>query len=209
MTVPVVNDPRLPWSTRTANLAHFLTRNARRLPDHPALIREGTVLTWAELDSRVSALSAALQDDFGIGTGDRVLVQSPNGFEIVESMLACFRLGAVWVPANFRQSPDEVAWLAEKSEVSLMICDGGFPDHARLCRDRRDGLPVLRIGDGDFGHAYEAAVSRHRGTDVGDAAVDRDTPCWHFFTSGSTGRPKAVVLTQGQLALSSSTIFVT
>ncbi len=58
---------------------------------------------------------------------DRVLVQSPNGFEIVESMLACFRLGAVWVPANFRQSPDEVAWLAEKSEVSLMICDGAFP----------------------------------------------------------------------------------
>ncbi len=199
MNVPVVNDPHLPWSTRTANLSHFLTRNARRLPGQPALICGETVLTWAELNSRVSALSAALRDEFGVGTGDRVLVQSPNCFEIVETMLACFRLGAVWVPANFRQSPDEVAWLAEKSEVALMICDADFPDHASLCRDRRGGLPVLRTGGGDFGQAYEAAVSRHLGTEFTDAAVDRDSPCWHFFTSGTTGRPKAVVLTQGQL----------
>ena len=81
-------DPALPWSTRTTNLAHFLTRNAARLGDRPAIIWGDLTLTWAELDARVSALAAAMRDRFGIVPGDRVLVQTPNNNEIIVSMLA-------------------------------------------------------------------------------------------------------------------------
>lgn len=192
-------DTRLPWSTRTTNLAHFLTRNARRLGDRPAIIWDDLTLTWADLDRRVSALAAAMRSRFGTVPGDRVLVQSPNNNQITEIMLACWRLGAVWVPSNFRQSPAEVAYLGEKAEASLMFCEAGFPDHARTALDTIAGLKdVVCIGHG-FGIAYDDLISEFDGTEVENADVDRDDPSWLFFTSGSTGRPKAVVLTHGQL----------
>ncbi|MBO0347456.1 acyl-CoA synthetase [Roseibium sp. CAU 1637] len=193
-------DTSLPWSTRSSNIAHFLTRNARRLGARPAIIWGDHRWTWGELDARVSALAIAMRDDFGIRHGDRILVQSPNNNQITEIMLACFRLGAVWVPSNFRQGADEVAFLAQKADVAMMFCEEGFPAHAAACRA---GLPemasVVVIGNGDFGSSYEELIAGHLGKDLPNADVDRDDPCWLFFTSGSTGHPKAVVLTHGQL----------
>lgn len=193
-------DTALPWSTRSSNIAHFLTRNARRLADRPAIVWGDRRWSWQELDARVSALAAAMRDRFGLEPGDRVLVQSPNNNQITEIMLACFRLGAVWVPSNFRQGPEEVAYLGEKADVSLVFCEAGFPGHAEACaRAVPDLAGTVCIGKGDFGTSYEALIADHAGTDVPNADVDRDDPCWLFFTSGSTGRPKAVVLTHGQL----------
>src|SRR3954463_14415679 len=77
--------------------------------------------TWADLDRRVDAMAAALAAR-GVRKGDRILVQSKNGNQMFESMFACFRLGAVWVPTNFRQTPGEVAYLGQASGASAMIC---------------------------------------------------------------------------------------
>ena len=43
-----------------------------------------------------------------MGKGDRILVHSENCDEMFWSMFAAFRIGAVWVPTNFRLLPDEV-----------------------------------------------------------------------------------------------------
>ncbi|CTQ34719.1 acyl-CoA synthetase [Jannaschia rubra] len=182
-----------PQTVRVANLAHFLTRNARRLGGAPAIIRGDRVWTWGQMDARVSALAAGLRE-MGVGKGDRILIQARNSHQMFESMIAAFRLGAVWVPANFRQSPEEVAWLARSSGASLMICDAEFAGHAAAC----DSVARhLTIGGGADG--FDALVDRHMGTHVPPADVGRDDPCWFFFTSGTTGRPKAAVLTHGQL----------
>ena len=192
-------DPKLPWSVRSHNLAHFLTKNAARLKNRPAIIWGDLTIRWGELDRRVSALAAAMQQDFGVQPGDRVLVQTPNNNQITEIMLACWRIGAVWVPSNYRQRPDEVAYLAQKSDASLMFCEQDFPDHVTASIEAAPRLSqVICIGQG-FGVAYDDVIARHMGTHVPNAAVDRDAPAWLFFTSGSTGRPKAVVLTHGQL----------
>lgn len=199
MSRMVNRDMKLPWSTRSTNLAHFLTRNARRLPNKPALIHEDMTVSWAQLDRRVSALSMAMRERFGVQAGDRVLVQSANNIQISEVMLACWRIGAVWVPSNFRQRPEEVAYLAQKAEATLMICEEAFPDHATTCQSSTPGLQhIICIGSA-FGIAYDDLIAEYDGADVANVDVDRDDPCWLFFTSGSTGRPKAVVLTHGQL----------
>ena len=185
-----------PQTTRVANLAHFLTRNARRYPDRPAVIWEGTTWTWAEMDARVSALAAAMKEHFGVTKGMRVLVQSQNCNQMFESMFACFRLGAVWVPTNFRQSPDEVAWLAESSGATLMITGAEFPDHVTACSGITQHITIGGDGADDF----DAIVAEFMGASVANEPVDRDDPCWFFFTSGTTGRPKAAVLTHGHMS---------
>ena len=181
------------------NLAHFLRQSARRYADEIGFVWNDKTWTWAELDRRVDAISVALSER-GVGKGDRVLVQSKNCNQLFESMFACFRIGAVWVPTNFRQTPEEVAYLAEASGASAMICGSGFPDHARISRQAACGIRfVLSIGESGFGEDYDALAEAYDGKAVATAPVEHGDPCWFFFTSGTTGRPKAAVLTHGQM----------
>ncbi|WP_454691077.1 acyl-CoA synthetase [Achromobacter aloeverae] len=211
-----------PVSRRVMNLAYWLTQAARRFPARPALIMDRGIVTWRTLDARVDALARHLAGR-GIGKGDRVLVHSKNCAAFVETMFAAFRLGAVWVPTNFRIAPDEAAYLAQASGARAVICHADFPGHARAMAEALPGLEVLlRIGPGDFGlgetaYADDAAndatdtatdAATDTATDVSqsttpapfrNADVEYDDPCWFFFTSGTTGRPKAGVLTHGQM----------
>ncbi|MXQ12129.1 acyl-CoA synthetase [Microvirga makkahensis] len=189
-----------PISKRVMNLAHFLRQAARRHRDEVGFVCGDAAWTWADLDRRVDAMAAALAAR-GVAKGDRVLVQSKNCNQMFESMFACFRIGAVWVPTNFRQTPDEVAYLGQASGASAMICHGDFPEHAAAaCRACPDIRFVLSIGPSDFGEDYDGLVEAYLGRSVPEAPVEQDDPCWFFFTSGTTGRPKAAVLTHGQMA---------
>ncbi len=126
----------VPMSRRVMNLAHIASQNARRLPGHPAFIWGEKTLDWAELDARVSALAAGLRAR-GIGKGDRLLVHSKNCDAMFVSMFATFRLGAVWVPTNFRLLPDEVAYLATASGAKGFLCHGDFRSMRRRWRPPR------------------------------------------------------------------------
>ncbi|MFC3170069.1 acyl-CoA synthetase [Paracoccus fontiphilus] len=184
-----------PVSTRVMNLATFLAQAARRDPDGVALVMGDTRWTWAEWDRRTDALAHALQTRFGLKKGDRVMCQSQNCMEMMQAMFAVWRAGGVWVPANFRQTPEEVAYLTEASGATLMFCNASFPDHAAAC-----GVTTLAFGAAEFGPEVTAITAEHMGERPQVAIVDRDDPCWFFFTSGTTGRPKASVLTHGQMA---------
>jgi fatty-acyl-CoA synthase len=200
VTATTANAPRggmHRMSRRVMNLAHFLTQNARRHGDRPGFIWGDRSWNWREIDGHVSALAAALAAR-GIVKGDRILVHSKNGDEMFWSMFAAFRLGAVWVPTNFRLMPDEVAYLATASGAKAFLCHGDFPEHAAAVSGPEF---TWRIGDGAFGEiSLTDAIKAHAGVRFENIAVDYDDPCWFFFTSGTTGRSKAAVLTHGQMA---------
>ena len=184
-----------PVSTRVMNLATFLTQAARRDPSGIALVMGDLRWSWAEFEAKTDALAYALQARFGLQKGDRVMCQSQNCLEMMQAMFAVWRAGGVWVPANFRQTPEEVAYLTEASGATLMFCNAAFPDHAAAC-----DVAKIAIGAADFGPSVQSVTDAHRGQRPQVAVVDRDDPCWFFFTSGTTGRPKASVLTHGQMA---------
>lgn len=190
----------VPMTRRVMNLGHIAAQNARRLADHPAFIWGGLTLSWADLDAQISALAAGLRAG-GIGKGDRILVHSKNCDAMFVSMFATFRLGAVWVPTNFRLLPDEVAYLSTSSGAKAFLCHGDFGDHAAAVAAASPALDFTwRIGPGSFGSdEVGAVIARHLGERVADVAVEHDDPCWFFFTSGTTGRSKAAVLTHGQM----------
>ncbi|WP_449409795.1 acyl-CoA synthetase [Methylobacterium komagatae] len=188
-----------PCTRRVMNLAHTLRKNGRRLRDGLGLVQAGRSWTWADLDARVDAMAAALAQR-GVVKGDRVLVQSRNGNQLFESMFVCFRLGAVWVPTNYRQTPAEVAYLAKASGARALICGNVFPEHAAAIRAECPVIDiVVEIGGESFGEDYDRLVAEYAGQAAPVADVEHDDPCWFFFTSGTTGRPKAAVLTHGQM----------
>jgi fatty-acyl-CoA synthase len=190
----------LPVSRRVMNLAHFLTQAAARFPDRIGLDWGGRIWTWREIDARVSALAAGLASR-GIGKGDRVLVHSKNGNEILEIMFACFRLGAVFVPTNFRLMPEEAVYCAGQSGARAFLCHPDFPEHVRAVEAARPDLALIAgigctLRDGDV----ESLIAAGSAAPLANAAVEYDDPCWFFYTSGTTGKPKAAVLTHGQMA---------
>ena len=189
----------LRMSRRVMNLAYLLTQNARRHGNRTGFVWGERAWTWRDIDTEVSALAAALAAR-GITKGDRILVHSKNGEEMFWSMFAAFRLGAVWVPTNFRLMPDEVTYLATASGAKAFLCHGDFPDHAAAVKSASLGF-TWRIGEeGGFGEtSVHEAIKAHGGAKVENAAVEHDDPCWFFFTSGTTGRSKAAVLTHGQM----------
>ena len=192
-------ETRLPFSRRVMSLAGFVTQAAGRHPARVGLDWGGRTWTWAEIDTRVSALAAALREH-GVSKGDRILVHSKNCNEILEIMFAAFRLGAVFVPTNFRLMPDEAVYCAEQSGASTFICHADFPDHAAAVRGARPDLILAGIGTEFDGREVNAMAEAHRGAKVANADVAYDDPCWFFYTSGTTGKPKAAVLTHGQMA---------
>ncbi len=190
-----------PASRRVMNLSRFVTQAARRAPDAIAFVWGERCWTWGAFESRVDAMATALRERFGVAKGDRILVQSQNCNQMFEAMFACFRVGAVFVPTNFRQTPEEVAFLALSSGASGLVCSASFPDHAAAVAA---AVPDLRftiaIGEAPFGPSYDALVEEFTGRPASPEAVEHDDPAWFFFTSGTTGRPKAAVLTHGQMA---------
>ncbi len=175
------------------NLSHLLRQAGRRHPGQVGLVWGERCWSWAALDRRVDAAAAALAAH-GVDKGDRVLVQARNCNQLVETMFVCFRLGAVWVPTNFRQTPDDIAHVAVSSGASVMIYGHEFAAHHDAVRsvspEMRLTLSLLE---------YDALVAAHEGQSAATADVEHDDPCWLFYTSGTTGRPKAGVLTHGQM----------
>ena len=185
-----------PVSTRVMNLSQFLTDTSRRHPNDIGLVWGDVTWTWAELEARSTAFAAALRDRYGLQKGDRLLVQSANCNQMFEAAFACWKLGCIWVPANFRQTPEDVAWLAASSGAKGLLAGAEFADHIAACDEVAFTVTIGGAGDDD----YDVLVAAHADASVTAAVVDRDDPAWFFFTSGTTGKPKAAVLTHGQMA---------
>ncbi|MEE9376061.1 MAG: AMP-binding protein [Rhizobiaceae bacterium] len=186
-----------PFSKRVMNLGHFLTQSAERLGERPALVRRDDVLNFRELNQRVNSACSSLKK-IGLGKGDRILVQSRNSFSLFEIMFATFKLGAVWVPVNFRLTEDEVAFIAKQSGATAFIYESVFQAHREEVKATGGIEHIICIDVETKGELYWQDLTKGDGNFT-EAEVEQDDPCWFFFTSGTTGRPKAAVLTHGQM----------
>ncbi len=187
---------------KVMNLGRLLSDVARRYPDQPGLIVSADrSWTWREIDSRVNAVAEGLRA-LGIKKGDKILVHSRNNLQIFESAWVAFKLGAVWVPTNYRITPAEAAYLGQSSEASAMIYDSGFEGHVDAVREASPALRnVIAIGRPRPGELdYEELVDSCAGAPGDEAEVEFEDPLWYFYTSGTTARPKAAVLSHGQMA---------
>ena len=92
-----------PLSRRVMNLSHFVRQAAHRYGREIGFVWGNSTWTWAEIDRRVDAMSAALAEK-GISKGDRVLVQAKNCNQLFEFDVRLFPpwrgLGADQLPPD-------------------------------------------------------------------------------------------------------------
>jgi hypothetical protein len=90
------------------NLGMILNRTARLWPNAVGLIKGQQQWTWGELESSANALAHALLE-FGIATGERILVQCPNDRYMYESHYAITRAGVCNGMSTMSSSPARAA----------------------------------------------------------------------------------------------------
>src|SRR6202161_298386 len=91
---------------------HSLGRALRFYPGRAALARDGQLLTFRELHTRVEGIAGTLTRR-GLGVGDRLALLLPNGPDYIELMYACSLLGVIVVPLNTRLSTKEIDGVLE------------------------------------------------------------------------------------------------
>ncbi len=167
-----------------ADLAH---RGAVLFGSRPAFRARGETRSFREVAERVDRLSA-LFADAGVRAETRIATLSGNDPEIVESLLAASRLGAVLVPLNARLTPEELAFQLDDSNTSHGIAHPLLESLARA-----SGLADRTTWT--IGAQLDEALSA--ADPLSELARPKpDVPVLQLYTSGTTGRPKGCLLSQ-------------
>ena len=186
------------WWSPADTLSQWLVRAAAETPNAPAIIGDGTSLSYAELAGQVGALAGGLKA-LGLGAGDVVAVQLPNRAEYLVSYLAICALGAVmttlYVP--YRAAEMESLLSHSRARAFIGLADMGEFSPARTVLDLRERLDALEhvivIGDAPRGTQAFAGVAGAPPHDLSDGPVAAD-PFLLLYTSGTSAGPKGVPL---------------
>jgi len=145
--------------------------------------------TYGEFNDRATRLASAFRERFGVESGDRVALLAHNSTDHFETLFACWKLGAIFVPMNWRLSAPETAAILEHCEPRLVLHDAEFADRLALAQ-----MPLVARTPGLPDCGYEALIAAHE-PNVAMEHVDFDTINLLLYTSGTTGRPKGVIYT--------------
>jgi fatty-acyl-CoA synthase len=179
-------------------LGNWLYRRALRTPQRKALSFEGTTSTYGELQDRVDRLAATLRAQ-GVCQGDRVGFLGLNQPLFLETLFAAARLGAVFVPLNYRLTGPELGYIIDNAGVHTLIADA---PHRPVIDPIRAGLPCRRYFSADTPAEgwpdLAALVAAHDPIAAGETVAEDQTAVI-MFTSGTTGRPKGAMLTHANI----------
>ena len=162
----------------------LVSSQAERTPEAVAVVASDGALTYAQLDARVSALSARLVE-LGIGVGDRVGVCVERTLDLPVSVLGVMASGAAYVPLDPGFPEERLHYMAGDAGLSAVVTQGRlarqWPGSRVLDLDKEGmdlwssprGRPAVEVGPNDLAYV--------------------------IYTSGSTGRPKGVCIEHASL----------
>ncbi|MCY1255433.1 Long-chain-fatty-acid--CoA ligase [compost metagenome] len=161
--------------------------HAAAAPGRPALHYQGRTLTYGKLWRRVERASAHLAATWGIRAGDHVGTLCLNHELQLVLLFACARVGAMFVPLNYRLAPAELRTIAAHAQLAALFHD---ERHAGLAQEAGGGCQVAHL---------DRLVDHPAPFGVTHPPVPDDAPLLLAYTSGTTGKPKGAVHTQAGL----------
>jgi len=152
-------------------------QHAATRPDHPAIVEDDHVVTYAQLD----ALSDQLALDMiqaGLKPGDRIGCLKSSMITMFVTAVAGLKAGIVYIVLDVRESEERKAHILGLAQARLIV---GDQDASRNFATGQS-LPYLHAPD------LKPAETAFVPSGIQDTA-----PCWIEPTSGSTSLPKLVV----------------
>jgi len=187
---------------KSMNIAWWVQRWAELTPNKPAIIFEDQTISYQTLCQRADRTSCWLQS-IGIEKGDRVAVMLNNCPEFIDLFLACSRLGAIFVPINFRITSVELDYFIKNCRPRLFIHGDSFTEviNSLKLESYLPPMMVAIVGEAQFSTRVFDFVKETEKFDGKRAFLTRslgptdpEEPQVIMYTSGTTGKPKGAVL---------------
>lgn len=211
MKVANVTDP-----TQTCGLGWTFEQATLRNPEGLAILQDNVLLTYAQVNQWANRIAHYLSAQ-GIGKGDVVAVFIENRPELLVTILALAKLGAVSALLNTSQTRDTLIHSINLvAPVAIVLGEELQPAFAAI--REQVSIPAQRtwfIADRDTyshpGIAPEGYINLISAS--ADASGDNppssgevffNDPCFYIYTSGTTGLPKAGVFKHGRWMRSSA-----
>lgn len=168
----------------------WLESRAGLTPDAAAIADAGTDQEWSfrEVNDRAIAIAAWLGEK-GVKKGDRVALLAPNGISYFDLLFACGKIGAIFVPLNWRLSLDELAYIIKDCEPRLLAFHSNFTKEVTMIWDEEDRC--IQINGSRYDQLFEAKLGQ---LDTAETNVEEEDPLAMIYTGGTTGKPKGAVL---------------
>jgi malonyl-CoA/methylmalonyl-CoA synthetase len=165
------------------------------------ILRDGRVVTYAEMDDLSARMAAVLR--MRAKPGDRVAAQVEKSPEAVALYLACLRSGLVYLPLNAAYRDDELAYFVDDAEPAIVVADAPGNQFATIAaaRPQVSVLTLDALGAGSLMDHTKLASPR---LDIHEAVTSELAAI--LYSSGTTGKPKGVMLSHGNLASNALTL---
>ncbi|VVN83971.1 Crotonobetaine/carnitine--CoA ligase [Pseudomonas fluorescens] len=206
-----VKDP-----TQTCGLGWSFEQATLRNPDGPALLQGDVTLSYSEVNQWANRIAHHLIGQ-GIGKGDVVAVFIENRPELLVTILAVAKVGAINALLNTSQTRDTLVHSVNLvAPVAIIVGEELVPaylavrDRVSIKADRtwfvadQDTSRQPGIAPEGFINLMTASLDDASDNPVSSRQVFFDDPCFYIYTSGTTGLPKAGVFKHGRWMRSSA-----
>lgn len=172
----------------------WLESHARLTPNQIAIIDGETKesSTFAELNDRASRIADKLVLE-GIKKGDRIAILTPNHESYFEILFAAAKMGAIFVPLNYRLSPNELSYIIKDAGAKFLFYHIDF-EHII----EQINLVLTEINTICIQSNYNDWLNHTKRFEL-DGCVSPSDPWVIIYTGGTTGLPKGVVLTHNNM----------
>jgi acyl-CoA synthetase (AMP-forming)/AMP-acid ligase II len=163
--------------------------------DRLAFTFDGASLSWGAFDEVVNRIAHGLFAK-GIKTGDRILYYGKNSLNYYYALFAAAKIGAVFVPLNWRLAGAEIRPIVTDCEPSLALVETDFLLTWRdIAGEGGCRTSTVELNSGrsleEWSKAQPAGAPR--------VNVRFDDAVILLYTSGTTGNPKGVIHTNASL----------
>ncbi len=165
-------------------------------PKKTAVIEENLRISYRELNNHCNSISNFMLSN-GIVNGDRIAILAYNSHKFIEIYFSAGKIGAIFVPLNWRMAVDEISGILEDCGPRILFFDEEFRENALLLKERVKSLEhTLSLGENgsgdfpDYGDMAECSTEEP----ILQKTLDPEDPHIIMYTSGTTGTPKGAVL---------------
>jgi len=171
------NNTKYPYPMYTP-VHQIIAERAAAIPDRTAITFGDQIISYKQLDQQANQLARILIAG-GVQKGDNIGFSVDRSIEMVISLLAIMKTGAVYIPLDPQFPLDRINYMLEDSKATMLLVSEKYKG-----RYKSAAKEII------LEEAYKT-LDKYESTDPA-IKVGGDDLIYILYTSGSTGNPKGV-----------------